>query len=91
MAQDYVTSGEYYWNSGMFLFRASRYLEGPKKFRSDIFDACEASLKVTKSDFDFLRVDQNKFEAYPSESIDYAVMENTTDAIVVPMDAGWSL
>jgi mannose-1-phosphate guanylyltransferase len=90
LAKEYVASGEYYWNSGMFLFRASRYLEELKKFRPDIYDACKNSLDKTESDLDFLRINKEKFEACPSDSIDYAVMEKTEDAVVVPMDAGWS-
>jgi mannose-1-phosphate guanylyltransferase len=90
LAQQYITSGEYYWNSGMFLFRASRYLEELEKFRPDIYRACKASMVATQSDLDFLRINKEKFTECPSESIDYAVMENTADAVVVPMDAGWS-
>ena len=90
LAQQYITSGEYYWNSGMFLFRASRYLEELEKFRPDIYRACKASMVATQSDLDFLRINKEKFSECPSESIDYAVMENTADAVVVPMDAGWS-
>ena len=90
LAQQYITSGEYYWNSGMFLFRASRYLEELEKFRPDIYRACKASMVATQSDLDFLRINKEKFIECPSESIDYAVMENTADAVVVPMDAGWS-
>jgi mannose-1-phosphate guanylyltransferase len=90
VATDYVNSGNYYWNSGMFLFRASRYLEELKKFRPDIYAACEVSVKDVASDLDFLRVDQAAFETCPSDSVDYAVMEKTADAMVVPMDAGWS-
>jgi len=89
-AGDYVVSGNYYWNSGMFLFKAGRYLEELKKFRPDIYQACEASMATTEPDLDFLRIDTEKFAACPSESVDYAVMENTADAVVVPMDAGWS-
>lgn len=89
VAKDYLGSGEYYWNSGMFLFKASRYLEELKKFRPDIYQACESAMVDTDSDLDFLRINKDKFEACPSESIDYAVMEKTNDAIVVPMDAGW--
>jgi len=89
-AQDYLDSGEHYWNSGMFLFKASRYLEELKKFRPDIHEACEASMANTKHDLDFIRIDKEKFEASPSDSVDYAVMENTDDAVVVPMNAGWS-
>lgn len=90
LAEKYLKSGEYYWNSGMFLFKASCYLEALKKFRPDIHQACANSLLETKCDLDFVRIDKEKFEDCPSESIDYAVMENTDDAVVVPMDAGWS-
>ena len=90
VAQQYLNSGDYLWNSGMFLFRASRYLEELKKYRPDIFDACEVSMVDVESDLDFMRVNKDKFTACPSESVDYAVMEKTADAVVVPMDAGWS-
>jgi len=90
LAKEYLTSGEYYWNSGMFLFKASRYLAELKKFRPDIFDICKASVESLASDLDFLRIHKEKFSECPSESIDYAVMEKTADAVVVPMDARWS-
>jgi mannose-1-phosphate guanylyltransferase len=90
VAKSYVSSGEYYWNSGMFLFKASRYLEELQKFRPDIYAACNSSVEGVKHDLDFLRVDKAAFEACSSESVDYAVMEKTDDAMVVPMDAGWS-
>ncbi|MCZ7834532.1 MULTISPECIES: mannose-1-phosphate guanyltransferase [Atlantibacter] len=89
-AQRYVSSAEYYWNSGMFLFRAGRYLEELAKFRPDILDACENAMNVMDPDLNFIRVDEAAFLACPEESIDYAVMERTADAVVVPMDAGWS-
>lgn len=89
-AQGYITSGDYYWNSGMFLFKASRYLEELKAFRPDIYDACEKAMQNQNNDLDFIRVDKDSFEACPDESVDYAVMEHTNDAVVVPMDAGWS-
>lgn len=89
-AQAYVASGEYYWNSGMFLFRAGRYLEELKKYRPDILDACEKAMSAVDPDLDFIRVDEEAFLACPEESVDYAVMERTADAVVVPMDAGWS-
>ncbi|STQ10720.1 mannose-1-phosphate guanylyltransferase [Enterobacter cloacae] len=89
-AQAYVASGEYYWNSGMFLFRAGRYLEELQKYRPDILSACEKAMNVVDPDLDFIRVDEAAFLACPEESIDYAVMERTADAVVVPMDAGWS-
>jgi mannose-1-phosphate guanylyltransferase len=90
VAQDYIESGNYVWNSGMFLFKASRYLEELEKFRPDIYESCVASADELESDLDFLRVNKEVFEKCPSESIDYAVMEKTADAVVVPMDAGWS-
>ena len=90
VACDYIESGSYLWNSGMFLFKASRYLEELEKFRPDIYESCVASADKLESDLDFLRVNKEVFEKCPSESIDYAVMEKTVDAVVVPMDAGWS-
>jgi mannose-1-phosphate guanylyltransferase len=89
-AQNYLEQGNYYWNSGMFLFKASRYLEELKAYRPDIFDACHKSVVNVVSDLDFVRVDAEAFAACPSDSIDYAVMENTSDAAVVPLDAGWN-
>ena len=90
VARDYIESGSYLWNSGMFLFKASRYLEELEKFRPDIYKSCFASADELESDLDFLRINKEVFEKCPSESIDYAVMEKTADAVVVPMDAGWS-
>lgn len=90
VAKGYISSGEYYWNSGMFLFRASRYLEELEKFRPDILEKCKLSMNKIKADLDFLRVHKETFESCPAESVDYAVMEKTSDAVVVPMDAGWS-
>ncbi|MCW1978932.1 mannose-1-phosphate guanylyltransferase/mannose-6-phosphate isomerase [Xanthomonas campestris] len=89
-AQGYVASGEYYWNSGMFLFRASRYLEELRKFQPAIADACQKAWEAAKRDADFTRLDKDAFAASPSDSIDYAVMEKTSDAVVVPLDAGWN-
>ncbi|MCV5409555.1 sugar phosphate nucleotidyltransferase, partial [Escherichia coli] len=71
-AQAYVASGEYYWNSGMFLFRAGRYLEELKKYRPDILDACEKAMSAIDPDLDFIRVDEEAFLACPEESVDYA-------------------
>tara|TARA_R110000772_G_scaffold268725_1_gene398193 strand:- start:2961 stop:4367 length:1407 start_codon:yes stop_codon:yes gene_type:complete len=89
-AKSYLSSGNYYWNSGMFLFKASRYLAELKTHRPDILAACETAITSTKNDLDFIRVDKAAFEACPDESIDYAVMEKTADAVVIPMDCGWS-
>ncbi len=90
VAKEYLESGDYLWNSGMFLFKASRYLEELKKHGPDIYEACQLSMEGTSKDNDFLRVNEAFFAACPSDSIDYAVMEKTDDAFVVPMDAGWS-
>lgn len=89
-AESYLDSGEYLWNSGMFLFKASRYLEELAKYRSDILDNCQQAMKGVEQDFDFLRPNKVDFLACASESIDYAVMEKTDSAVVVPLDAGWS-
>ena len=89
-AEAYVEQGGYYWNSGMFLFKASRYLEELKAYRSDIFNACSKAVADVSPDLDFIRVNAAAFADCPDDSIDYAVMENTADAVVVPMDAGWN-
>jgi mannose-1-phosphate guanylyltransferase len=89
-AQEYVDSRCYYWNSGMFMFKASKYLHELEKYRPDILTACKKSLKISDLDMDFIRVDKESFNACPDESIDYAVMEHTDNAVVVPLDADWS-
>ncbi|MFT3755151.1 MAG: mannose-1-phosphate guanylyltransferase/mannose-6-phosphate isomerase [Pseudoxanthomonas sp.] len=89
-AQSYLDAGGYYWNSGMFLFRASRYLEELRKFRADIFDAAKSAFDAAKRDGDFVRLDKAAFSASPSDSIDYAVMEKTDGAMVLPIDIGWN-
>jgi mannose-1-phosphate guanylyltransferase len=86
----YVSSGEYYWNSGMFLFRASRYLDELEKYEPAIAEACRDATASTRPDMQFVRVDEAAFAACPSKSVDYAVMERTEDAVVVPLQAGWS-
>lgn len=90
VAKEYLDSDNYVWNSGMFLFRAGRYLEELKKYRPDIYQACQLSMEGISKDNDFLRVNEVSFRACPSDSIDYAVMEKTDDAFVVPMEAGWT-
>ncbi|KAF1720683.1 mannose-1-phosphate guanylyltransferase/mannose-6-phosphate isomerase [Pseudoxanthomonas wuyuanensis] len=89
-AQSYLDAGGYYWNSGMFLFRASRFLEELQRFRPDIVEAVRAAFAAAKCDGDFVRLDKQAFAACPSDSIDYAVMEKTGDAMVLPVDIGWS-
>jgi len=90
VAEEYLESGDYFWNSGMFLFKASRYLEELKKHRPDIYEACQLSMEGTSQDNDFIRINESAFNECPADSIDYAVMEKTDDAVVVSMDAGWS-
>ena len=90
LAQNYIESGDYLWNSGMFLFKASRYLEELQKFRPDIFEICKRAADTVEADLDFMRIREETFLECPSDSIDYAVMEKTDDSVVVPMDTGWS-
>ncbi|MCK5353953.1 MAG: mannose-1-phosphate guanylyltransferase/mannose-6-phosphate isomerase, partial [Methyloprofundus sp.] len=89
-ATGYLEAGGYYWNSGIFMFRASRYLEELEKFRPDILKACQDAFAGKQADLDFLRFDKDVFLACPDESIDYAVMEKTDKAVVIPLDADWS-
>ncbi|HLT45497.1 MAG TPA: mannose-1-phosphate guanylyltransferase/mannose-6-phosphate isomerase [Luteimonas sp.] len=89
-AQSYLQAGGYYWNSGMFLFRASRYLEELERFRPEILSAVRAAFDGAARDGDFVRLDRDAFAAGPSDSIDYAVMEKTADARVLPVDIGWN-
>ncbi|MUK39991.1 mannose-1-phosphate guanylyltransferase/mannose-6-phosphate isomerase [Aliivibrio fischeri] len=89
-AKQYLASNEYYWNSGMFLFKASRYLEELKKFAPDILDVCIDAMSKSSTDLEFTRVDKSIFGACRDESVDYAVMEKSESVVVVPMDAGWS-
>jgi mannose-1-phosphate guanylyltransferase/mannose-6-phosphate isomerase len=89
-AQQFLADGNYFWNSGMFLFKASSYLKELQRFAPDIAAAAQAALTAAQPDLDFVRVDKAAFEACRSDSIDYAVMEKTADAVVVPLDAGWS-
>ena len=89
-AQDYVASGAYYWNSGMFLFKASTYLDALRRLQPAMLAACEQALGKATRDADFIRLDAEAFAQSPNDSIDYAVMEKTADAAVVPLDAGWS-
>ena len=90
VATQFVASGDYYWNSGMFVFKAARYLAELGTFAPDILDASRAAFAAAKTDLDFSRNDKTEFEKCRSESIDYAVMEKTRDAVVLPLDAGWS-
>lgn len=90
VAKQYVASGEYYWNSGCFMFKASVFLEELKKYSPEIYECCSKATNGTTEDMDFIRVDKSEFLKCPDDSVDYAVMERTDKTVVVPMDAGWS-
>jgi mannose-1-phosphate guanylyltransferase / mannose-6-phosphate isomerase len=89
-AAAYVKSGEYLWNSGMFLFGAARYLEELGRHSPQMLEACRAAFDASHRDLDFVRLGTEEFSRCPNDSIDYAVMEKTDSAVVVPLDAGWS-
>ncbi len=89
-AQTYLDAGGYYWNSGMFLLRASRYLDELQRFRPEIVAAVRTAFDAAARDGDFIRLDKTAFAACPSDSIDYAVMEKTEAAMVLPVDIGWN-
>ena len=88
-AQRYVGSGDYFWNSGMFMFKASVFLEELDKYEPEILSACRRSYQTEFHDLDFIRLDKDEFLRCPSQSIDYAVMEKTKDAVMVELDASW--
>lgn len=89
-AQLYLADGGYYWNSGMFMFRASRYLEELQTFEPEIVFWCREALAKGQRDMHFTRIDRESFLQCPDNSIDYAVMEKTHQAVMVPLDANWS-
>ncbi|MGE8294485.1 MAG: mannose-1-phosphate guanylyltransferase/mannose-6-phosphate isomerase [Pseudomonas sp.] len=89
-ATEYVKSGDYYWNSGMFLFRASRFLEELKHHDVDIYDTCLLALERSQREDTQITIDPATFACCPDNSIDYAVMEKTSRACVVPLSAGWN-
>ncbi|MDD1508708.1 mannose-1-phosphate guanylyltransferase/mannose-6-phosphate isomerase [Pseudomonas sp. CNPSo 3701] len=89
-AERYLASGEHFWNSGMFMFRASRYLEELQRWQPEILEACRRATAQSEEDMHFVRIGKEAFAACPEDSIDYAVMEKTEDAVMVPLDAGWS-
>ncbi|MBI3343695.1 MAG: mannose-1-phosphate guanylyltransferase/mannose-6-phosphate isomerase [Gammaproteobacteria bacterium] len=89
-AESYLADGRYYWNSGIFMMRAETWLNELDEHRPDIAAACRAACAQGKKDGDFYRPDAALFSACPSDSIDYAVMEKTAHAVVIPLNAGWS-
>ena len=89
-ATKYLAEGGYYWNSGMFMFKASEYLKALQTFSPEIYEASHNAINVAERDLDFIRVGVEEFKACPSDSIDYAVMEKVSNAVVIPIDIGWS-
>ncbi|MBD8672357.1 mannose-1-phosphate guanylyltransferase/mannose-6-phosphate isomerase, partial [Massilia sp. CFBP 13721] len=89
-AEGFVADGGYYWNSGMFMFAADQYLAELARFAPAIAEAAEKAVATGYRDLDFCRLDEAAFSSCPSDSIDYAVMERTANAVVVPADIGWS-
>jgi len=89
-ARSYVADGQHFWNSGMFLFKASTYLDTLKQLTPEIYEACVESMQNQSLDGQFIRPGSAAFLRCPSDSIDYAVMEKTRDAAMIPLDAGWS-
>jgi mannose-1-phosphate guanylyltransferase/mannose-1-phosphate guanylyltransferase/mannose-6-phosphate isomerase len=89
-AEQYLASGDHLWNSGMFLFRADDYMAELEEHNPRMAGACREAVDKGRADLDFYRLDRESFEACPSDSIDYAVMEHVRNGAVVPLDAGWS-
>ncbi len=89
-AEEYIAAGNYYWNSGMFLFRADLYLSELEQHCPEMLLACRETFSRRRTDLDFIRLGEAEFAACPADSIDYAVMEKTTRAVVFPLAAGWN-
>ncbi len=89
-AKQYVDAGDYEWNSGMFLFKAARYIEELQQHAPAMHAASKAAFDAAKADLDFVRIDKDAFATSPDNSIDYAVMEKTSRAAVVPVSCAWS-
>ncbi len=90
VAKKYVESGSHYWNSGIFMFKASVYLKELKKYEPEIYSICKKSCLRASNDLDFIRLDNEEFYKCPNKSIDYAVMEKTNAGVVVPFLGNWS-
>jgi mannose-1-phosphate guanylyltransferase/mannose-1-phosphate guanylyltransferase/mannose-6-phosphate isomerase len=89
-AKNYIKSGNYLWNSGMFAFTAATYLNELEKFNPEILSICKKALAAAQKDLDFIRVDKALFSTCPADSIDFAIMEKTDKATVIPLAAGWN-
>jgi len=90
VAKKYLESRNYYWNSGIFVFKASTYLKELEKYEPEIFSICKRSLIKSTKDLDFIHIDNKTFYDCPDKSIDYAVMEKTKEGVVVPFLGKWS-
>lgn len=89
-AETYVASGQYFWNSGMFVFRASSVLAELERLAPAIVESCRKALDLAGQDLDFLRLDRDAFAACPEDSVDYAVMERTDKGVMIPLACGWN-
>lgn len=89
-AQRYLEDGQYWWNSGIFMFKASTFLHELETYQPEILAACHKTLRQARHDLDFIRMDAAAFAACPANSVDYAVMERTSHAAILPLSAGWS-
>jgi len=89
-AKSYLQSGDYFWNSGMFMFTAGNFLKELEKFNPRMLSVCREALAAAKVDLDFIRLDKTIFSTCPADSIDYAILEKTDKAVVIPLDAGWN-
>ena len=89
-ATSYLKEGDYYWNSGMFMFKAEEYLNALQEFAPEIYSTSQKAINAAEKDMDFIRIDAEAFQQCPSDSIDYAVMEKVSNAVVIPVDIGWS-
>jgi mannose-1-phosphate guanylyltransferase/mannose-6-phosphate isomerase len=90
LAQEYMQTGEHYWNSGIFMMSTGRWLSELHRFRPDISSIVKTAWEKTTQDMDFIRIANTDFQGCPSDSIDYAVMEKADDVVVIPLDVGWS-
>ena len=88
-AEQYIAQGNYFWNGGIFLFSAAAFIQTLEDLRPDMVEACRKAVGDAKTDLDFIRPNEDAFEACPSGSIDVAVMEHTRDGAVVPVDMDW--
>jgi mannose-1-phosphate guanylyltransferase/mannose-6-phosphate isomerase len=89
-AECYLASGDHFWNSGMFLFRAQAFLDEMERLEPNMLSHCRRALEMAQHDADFIRLDETAFRGCPSQSIDYAIMEHAGHAAVVPVDMGWN-